>query len=410
MVVEQQKNLISCLPDMRKPILYILILLASLPASAQESFVEPPSQLITSFSFTQLTGGVMMLHAQLDNKKDTLNFVLDTGSAGISLDSQTVDALGLATEPSDRFVKGIGGVRKVKYTRNHTLKFPGLNVEKLDFHINDYEILSAVYGVRVDGIIGFSFLIRYILSVDFDNQVIKVYSPGEFDYPNGGYMLNVTFNGLPTYPAFIKDVKNNWARYYLDTGAGLNFLVSKGYYDDTSSINKKAPMVVTQAEGIGGKMQMFLTTVKQVRLGPYRFRRVPTYVFDDEFNVTSYPTICGLIGNDILRRFNLVINYQKQQIHLSPNSHFADPFDYAYTGLSIYYENDAVVVEEIMKDSPAEKAGFKKGDIIYGVNNYIGNNIQMIKDRLQSAGEKVKVLIVREGKLDLITMKVASIL
>lgn len=377
---------------------------------AQESFLGPPSKLLTSFPFKQLTGGVMMINGKIDNHSDTLHFILDTGSAGISLDSETVDYLQLPTVPSDKIVKGIGGTRNVKFTNDHTLKLPGLDVEHLNFHINDYEILTSVYGIKIDGVIGYSFLIRYIVEVDFDSSMIYVFSPGEFLYPRGGYIMNIHFQGLPTYPVQVKDAGNNLARFYLDTGAGLNFLVNQGYYDDSAAMDKSRAVFLTQAEGIGGKMKMYLSTVKQIRLGQYRFRRVPTYIFSDDNNVTNYPSVCGLIGNDLLRRFNMVINYQQQEIHLSPNSHFNDPFDYAYTGLSIYYDAGNVTIEDIVPGSPADKAGFLPGDIIYGVDNYVGSNMQAIKDRLQQANTRVKVLIFRNNKLDVITLHVGSIL
>ena len=58
---------------------------------AQEEFVEPPSKLLSKFPFKQLTGGVVMLQAQFADFPDTLNFLLDTGSGGISLDSLTAE-------------------------------------------------------------------------------------------------------------------------------------------------------------------------------------------------------------------------------------------------------------------------------------------------------------------------------
>ena len=36
---------------------------------------------------------------------------------------------------------------------------PGITVENLDFHINDYDILTSAYGMRIDGIIGYSFYV-----------------------------------------------------------------------------------------------------------------------------------------------------------------------------------------------------------------------------------------------------------
>ena len=54
----------------------------------------------------------------------------------------------------------------------------------------------------------------------------------------------------------------------------------------------------TQAEGMGGRLQMRLTVVKMVQVGNYKFRNVPTYIYEDEYNVTSYPFVGGLLGND----------------------------------------------------------------------------------------------------------------
>ena len=45
----------------------------------------------------------------------------------------------------------------------------GLTIDSLDFHVNDYDILSSVYGDRIDGIIGYSFFSRYIVKIDYDS-------------------------------------------------------------------------------------------------------------------------------------------------------------------------------------------------------------------------------------------------
>ncbi len=98
---------------------------------------------------------------------------------------------------------------------------------------------------------------------------------------------------------------------------------------------------------------MKITTLGELRFGPYRFRKVPAYIFKDEFNVTAYPQLGGLIGNDIFRRFNLIVNYPEREIHLFPNTHYNDAFDYSYTGLGVYSVNGEVVIEDVMEKSPA---------------------------------------------------------
>jgi hypothetical protein len=352
-----------------------------------------------------------MIKACVNGYKDSMNFILDTGSGGISLDSMTVKVMNIPTTPSERTIKGIGGIRKVHFLYGATLRLPGLEVDNMDFHVNDYELLSYSYGIHIDGIIGYSLFSRYIVQINYDTQLIYIYSNGDFIYPKGGHLLSPAFTSLPIQTVQLKESRKLLNRFYFDTGAGLNFLLSESYLKDSSVLRKrKKKPVVTQAEGLGGKMSMRLTTVKEVKLGPYRFRRVPTLLFDDQYNVTSYPYLGGLIGNDLLRRFNTTINYNRHEIHIIPNSHFKDLFDYVYSGLSIYYIDEKVEVDDVVETSPAEKAGFKKGDIIMSVNNDFSNNIQSYKNIIQSSNQKIRFLVLRDGKPEILTMKTIRII
>ena len=51
---------------------------------------------------------------------------------------------------------------------------------------------------------------------------------------------------------------------------------------DSAVFKKKRKSYLTQAEGLGGKTDMQLSVVKELKIGPYRFRNVPAYVFADE--------------------------------------------------------------------------------------------------------------------------------
>jgi PDZ domain/Aspartyl protease len=394
---------------MKRILFHILFCFLIVCANAQEQFVEKPARFITRFPFKQLTGGVMLIKATLNNIADTLNFILDTGSGGISFDSATCVALKIPHSPSGRTINGIAGIKEVDFSKNNDLILPGLKVKGLDFYINDYEILTNVYGEKIDGIIGYSFFSRYIVKVDFDSTIIEVYEPGSIRYPSGGYLLHPLFTALPIQPLRIKDSRTINANFYLDTGAGLCFLISRDFEKDSAFLKEKRKPVIVETQGLGGKKRMSITIIKEVKIGPYSFRRVPTHILDDIYNATSYPYIGGLLGNDILRRFNVVFNYQKREVHLLPNSHFREAFDYSYTGMSIYYIERKIVIDDIIPGSPAYKAGFKKDDVIMAVNNNFSNDISQYKNLLQSEREKVKVLIIRSGVPFIINLNVGKI-
>jgi hypothetical protein len=393
-----------------KPFCIALVMLCLfVTGNAQEEFVLPQSKMLARFPFTQLSGGIVIVKAQFDNYRDSLNFVFDTGSGGISLDSTTANYLKVISVKTEKTIRGIAGIKNVDFTLDHTLKLPGLATPHLDFHINDYDLLTSVYGVKIDGIIGYSFFRRYIVRLDYDNLFIEVYSPGVFKYPRGGYLLKPNFSTLPLQSATLDDDHSITSRFIFDTGAGLSFLLSKDFVDDSVVFKKNRKFYPTQAEGLGGKRQMSISVAKEVKVGPYKFKRVPVHIFEDEFNVTSYPLLGGLIGNDILRRFNVILNYPEQSIHIKPNSHYTENFDYSYTGLGIYLLDGEIRVIDIMPGSPGDKAGFLPGDVIFSVESNASKNIQAYKNLFQNSIGRMRVVVFRDQKPIVLTIDIKDI-
>lgn len=396
--------------QLKNHLLLALLSFCVLNGRAQEEFVPSASAYITHFPFKLLTGGIITLKAKVSHFPDSLNFILDTGSGGISLDSTTAARIKIPTVESDRTIRGIAGIKKVRFAYNHTLHLPKLAIDSLNFHINDYDILSSVYGEKIDGIVGYSFLSRYIVKIDYDSLIISVHTKGRIKYPRGGWLLKPILSSIPVTRATVRDEAEVGGRFYFDTGAGMCLLLSTAFVEDSSLLRPKGKWHYSQAEGLGGRAPMKQGVIRQVKLGPYKFRNVPTYIFEDEYNITAYPYLGGLVGNDLLRRFNLIINYDNRDIHLLPNSHFRDLFDYSYTGLGMYYVDGVIKILDVMQGSPAEKAGFKEEDIVMAVENDFSQNIQAYKNLMQHPGEKVKILVYRDGEPVVLTLKVMNLM
>jgi C-terminal processing protease CtpA/Prc len=105
----------------------------------------------------------------------------------------------------------------------------------------------------------------------------------------------------------------------------------------------------------------------------------------------------------------VTLDYSRRVIYLLPNSHYRDQFDYSYTGLGLYWINGEVRVGDVMKESPAEKAGFKEDDIVLSIGNNFSNNIQAYKTLLQNTGDKLKLIVNRKGELLQLNLQVKSI-
>jgi hypothetical protein len=385
--------------------LILAFLLASFRATTQP--VQPVP--LARIQILQVTGGVVIIQARLAPFSDTLQFIFDTGSSGISLDSTTASYLGLRPSYDGLLIRGIAGVREVPQLRNQTLTVGDLRTDSLNFYVNDYSVLTSIYGVRIDGVIGYAMLSRYIVSIDYDKQLMDWYAPGTFVYPKKGLLLNPQINRLPAYPFTIQELQTKNYPMLIDIGAGLNLLFSERFAKEAGVLDPERKSWITSGEGIGGQIELRLTLLRSLRIGPYRFKKVPITIFDDSNNVTNYPHWAGLIGNDLLRRFNIIINYPAGEIHLKPNRFYYDEFDYAYIGMELYLIDGLITIGFVATGSPAQEAGLEVGDEIVAINKIVGGKLDAYKSELAHAIKKVDVIYKRKGRIESTTVKAVRI-
>lgn len=364
---------------------------------------------LTRTPFLQVTGGVVIIQAQLSPFSDTLQFIFDTGSSGISLDSATAHYLGLRPTFDGLLIRGIAGIREVPQLRNQSLTIGSLRTDSLNFYINDYSVLTSIYGVRIDGVIGYALLSRYIVSIDYEKQYVEWFAPGPYPYPRKGTLLRPSINKLPAHPFLIQELQAKSYPLLIDIGAGLNMLFSERFAKEAGVLDPTRKSWVTSGEGIGGQIELRLTLLKSLRIGPYRFKKIPITIFDDSYNVTNYPHWAGLIGNDLLRRFNTVLNYPAAEIHLKPNRFFYDEFDYAYMGMELYLIDGLIKVGFVASNSPAQEAGLEVGDEIVAVNKILSGKLDAFKAELAHASKKVTVIYKRHGKIETAIVKAIRI-
>jgi hypothetical protein len=228
-------------------------------------------------------------------------------------------------------------------------------------------------------------------------------------YEAEGIVLRPSLVRLAAQKVTVRDNKKTTSRFYMDTGAGLCLLLTERFVKDSSVLLSKRKPVMTQAEGLGGKKAMRLTVIRQVKVGPYIFRNVPVHLYNDDNNIMSYPYTTGLLGNDLMRHFNITFNYPAGEIHIIPNTHFFDRFDYAYTGMSVYSIGDDIVIDDVVKGSPADLAGIKNGDILMSVAGNVTGNVQQYKNLLQNFKEPIRILVKRKEVLMLLIIRPISI-
>jgi hypothetical protein len=379
-------------------------------STANERSKSGSSTFVTKFSFQTVSGGFIIIKAKLAGFSKLLYFMLDTGCSGVSLDSSLVAELGLTPEASDQQLSGLTSKKNVQFVNNRSLHLQGLQLDSLNFHINKYDFFEETYGMKIDGVIGYPLLEKFIVKVDYANEMIEIWTPGAMKYPAKGFTFYPSFTPVPYLDATIKENAASEGRYVFDTGADLCLMFDDKFVKDSSFMRDNKKVINLPANDVVGQHDLKLTTVDHIQVGPYSFQKIPSMIFTSNSTVSRYPFAMGIIGNELLRRFNIVFNYPSREINLLPNASFKEAFNYNYTGFGIFSSGGKIVVDNIMKDSPAEKAGLRSNDIVLGVKNNFDNDIIEYKKIIQTTSKTLELSVLRDNVVHNLVLQVDRLL
>jgi hypothetical protein len=386
---------------------FIILLLIQSSLLAQKIPLRKVKPIL-SFPIKLTNGGIIIFDALVANKPDTLHFIFDTGSGAVSLDSSVVAKYEITPKQNEKRIRGIGGIKKLQVVDNVPFQIGALTIKDMQFYVVDYSSISAYYGINISGIIGFELLAKYVVKVDYDNLKMHLYPINAYKYGPGKTIM-ADISSIPTIETFITDNNSNKGKYIFDSGGGMSIMLADEFNKDSSIIKPNRKKVKSYTEGFGGRSEVEITVIDKLNLYGYKFKNVPVYLYKDSVNVINYPVRKGIIGNDLLRKFNTIFNYATGEIHLTPNKSYLEPFDYGYTGLDLYLVQDKIYAGAIAEGSPAHTAGIQENDLIFGMNNNFSGNIDEYKSLLEKYNTTIKIFIRRNNELIQVNLKVGSI-
>jgi hypothetical protein len=112
----------------------------------------------------------------------------------------------------------------------------------------------------------------------------------------------------------------------------------------------------------------------------------------------------GTLGAEILRRFDVTMDYPNERLILRPNSNLKDEFNYNMSGLEVTNPMPGApifLISNIRKNSPAYYAGIQENDQIIGLNNNSHKNLTLndINLMFQShEDKKIRMTVLRDGE------------
>ena len=114
----------------------------------------------------------------------------------------------------------------------------------------------------------------------------------------------------------------------------------------------------------------------QLRLSDtWSFRNAKITLIDQFVNLD--PAQIGLLGNDFLRKFIVIIDYRNKQLYLRPGPEYFSPCKNSNLGMKLSKEPGAksYIVASLYDQTPISNAEIQLGDIILSVNGILTEHI-----------------------------------
>jgi len=225
--------------------------------------------------------------------------------------------------------------------------------------------------------------------------------PGEFQEVPAHFTRNKPYLHVDTEIVADSTAQLN---LLIDSGASLAMLIHNNSHP---KINLPEHTIEGNlAMGLGGFLKGFLGRTHRIKLNEsLQFQNVLTnFQKITSLQDTTYLNgRNGVIGNLILKRFVVMIDYPREKVYLKPTKNYNRGFNYDKSGLSLTASGKDLnnfLVHNVIKGSPAYLAGIEVGDEIIRINFFSSSfySLSSINNVLQRReGKRIKMIIKRNG-------------
>ena len=375
-------------------------------ASANVEFVTGQSALNIPFEFEF---NQIVLRVRVNNSAP-LKFMFDTG-AGISLLSAR-KAVDLKLKQVDKVkATGVGGSLEGSLANGVSLSMSGVTVHNQRLALLALDV-PFCEGKDMVGIIGYDFIKEFVVEINYETRTLSLFAPSHYQYKAHGAVFPLIMKGTPRIHARIALPGKPAIEglFEIDTGSDGVLTINSPFVNRQKLVSALTAQVANIERGLGGESKRVDARLGHIQLGPFKINAPIVGLSIDTVGSMAAEDNDGPIGNEIMRRFKVTIDYSRQRLMLEPNSHLSEPFESDMSGISIDAQGkDCRIfkVEDVTEKSPAADAGILNGDEIVAIDGKPANQFtsSRIEKLLMQDGAVRSLTLRRDGKIRLATIK-----
>lgn len=364
---------------------------------------RPVVELQTTFAHT---GIVVPLEI---GSGEAVPVILDTG-ANVSLVDERVSQHLNLSNTDETAIGGVGSsLMRAGVVSNLTCKIGGMEFAEGSFSTSSMDYMRP-YGAKIRGLIGYNFLSRAVVEIDYAKGVVRFHDPKRFHYDGPGQRLPLRIEDGALYVRtgiVAPDGDVVYDEFFVDTGFSGGINITRYFLRDHEIFRSALKAEGGAALGIGGTMRSTFGRIPGLILGTYRINNpVALFSTSNKGGLAHMPT--GLLGAEILSRFHVYFDYSRKEMIIEPNEHLNDPFESTAHGLRFITTGDKppqFKVNDVIAGTPAEEAGFKMGDILTALDGQPAGELTLSKIYATLGDGKEHALQIKRGS-DTLTLRV----
>jgi len=384
-----------------KKILYLVILLFGLFSCDTLGQSKP----IGEIPFTINENGSMIIELHINNEKIS-NFVLDTGASVTVLDDDIATRLNLTFQEVKLESTGPNGVtNSSKKTAEQEISITDQVVlEDIKLSVTDLSHLG-----EINGIIGFDLFRNFVSQINFDTKKIIFYKKKGRPNTDGYQAVKFMESYCTPEVDVIFSLENGETfsgKALFDTGNTATPLIINSPYKAKQNLPSKFKSLITsESRGINSKGQLDKGVITSLELGGFELGEMTVGLSNAEQGVLSWGGYLGLIGLEYISKFNIIIDYHRENIYLKPNNSFSNSFEFPLSGIGLEEQKDGLFISSISRPSGAYDQGLREGQKLVSINGIEGRSRSFYKKLLKNEGEEVTIIVKLENE-ELKTVKI----
>jgi Aspartyl protease len=398
--------------------------LVSAAASIYAPFRQNSSDVIMDANSIKLPFTMEANHVILQakvNGRAPIGFLVDSGDGHESINAARAAAFGLSSYGSTASYGG-GNLAQYSFASGASFSFPGIELHNQHVDLLDQTGLEKALGLPLGGILGYDFLSRFIVEIDYDAKIMTLHKPSAWHYAGHGTIVPITFDdGIPFFEAQISVPTQPAipAHMVMDFGAADTMTLNSPFVREHNLVQLAGTDTRT-IKPAGLENQFFAQSnmrghIDELRLGGIVARSIPVSLSANTSGAYSDDSFAGTVGEGIYNRYHIFLDYPHHRAIFESTEKTSVPFpDRKTFGLALIADGDDLhtfIVTAIRSGSPAEQDGFLKDDIISGLDDKpaAAFTLAELRDTLLREGETHDFSILRDGQQTSIHTTVAVV-